>query len=131
MKIEKGQSYAILLLQIRVSCFKTGKPVKYYRLVWFLFLTVLLAAGWTAVESAPIYESQLQPAWQQPVPTPASTTPDETRGTSPIVGIAVLLAPFAWLIWRSVRQKQLQKIKSGACLPVMDPNSPPLIPKDK
>jgi hypothetical protein len=67
-----------------------------------------------------------QPA-AQPQPNAAAsetTSPDGTTRVSPVVGILVLLAPLAYLAWKSRGAKQ-PKIAAAACLPVIDENKPP------
>lgn len=91
-----------------------------------LALAVLLALGLFA-GSPPIHAAgargDLQAAEQPGEPTPAPAE-GAGGGVSPVVCILVLLAPLAFIAWKS-RGKKQPAITSGACLPVIDESKQP------
>ncbi len=59
-------------------------------------------------------------------PTPAPQTQPSQEGTvSPIVGILVLAAPLAFMVWKSANKKGAPKITAASCLPVIDEDHRP------
>lgn len=95
--------------------------------ITLVLIAILLSASWLSarpvrVTAAKTQISAVLQANPTPVPQPASG--DSSPQVSPLVGILVLLAPLAFLVWKSRGAKE-PKITSACCLPVIDENKRP------
>ncbi|HEX2996843.1 MAG TPA: hypothetical protein VHP14_18625 [Anaerolineales bacterium] len=99
---------------------KKGLPVR------FLLLIIILASSLLIQQPGPVVAGSFSPANEgNPTsPTPTPTDPEPTRGTSPVVGILVLLAPLVFIVWKSRGLKE-PKVTASCCAPVIDENKRP------
>lgn len=91
-------------------------------ITWLLRAPVEMVSGANRLDK--MGELQIEPS-----PTPQVSQPNSPRGTSPIVGILILLAPMVFLARKSWKAKQ-PKITASCCLPVIDGDHNPLQTKE-
>lgn len=94
----------------------------------FILIFIALAAGILLTRPAPAAaDAGAQPCARiqtAPTATPPAASGQSGPRTSPLIGILVLLAPLAFMVWKSRGAKEA-KITAACCLPVIDENKRP------